>query len=297
MVLKLLMAKHGLFGQHSIANSFNSYQPFFILSAGRSGSTLLRTILSRDESIVIPPESDDLIPQWCVYFLKNQNQSWTNLIDGMIQISRANSAMKYWEVDYDKLKKELLNISEQSRSLDQIISVTYRFWRNSKDCKWGDKTPYLLLQTDYLNQVFPKARYVFMIRDGRDVVASRIKAFKRENIEKAANRWINSLKEMERLISRIDQSNYIIIKYEDLVTNPNNTVSNVCEFLNISFTEELLNHDKQLDLGDTIMEHHANSNKAVSVKAIGNYVNTMKKDELLKLNSKISIYLKTYNYL
>ncbi len=50
-----------------------------------------------------------------------------------------------------------------------------RLHKKGKPC-WGDKTPRYVLENPWLSEAFPKAKFVHIILDGRDVAASMIKA-------------------------------------------------------------------------------------------------------------------------
>src|SRR6478735_6678781 len=70
--------------------------PFFILSAGRSGSTLLRKLLLTNVPVNIPPESDDLIPKLIKFYLRYNHKSWEYIVNGCIEIFNNEPSTKHW---------------------------------------------------------------------------------------------------------------------------------------------------------------------------------------------------------
>jgi len=104
-----------------------------------------------------------------------------------------------------------------------------------------EKTPSHIRNLDEIRQIFPGARMIVPVRDGRDVAASY---FKRHNDKKRGIRaWINL---NEFAAQNMDAQDVFIYRHEDLVDNLEEKLRQICEFLNVNYDPELLNyHQKQ----------------------------------------------------
>jgi Sulfotransferase family len=143
--------------------------PFFIVGSGRSGSTLLRVIIASHSQIAIPPETWFLLP------LIDQLP-----IDRPLDPEEVTAAARiitghYRWPDMKMEAGEFLNaLNALDRpSLAQVVEVIYRRHMASEGKKrWGDKTPGYIEIIPQLAQVFPGARFIHLLRDGRDVAKS-----------------------------------------------------------------------------------------------------------------------------
>lgn len=106
--------------------------------------------------------------------------------------------------------------------------------------RWGDKTPAYLGYVDRLATIWPDARFVVLVRDGRDVALSVMKVpFGPNNIWAAARSWAQAIRlgqdAAERYPGRV-----LTVRYEDLVERPEDEVRRVCDFLELAYTPEML---------------------------------------------------------
>ncbi len=98
---------------------------------------------------------------------------------------------------------------------------------------WVNKTPRLLLCLDGVFKLFPTARCIHILRDGRDVVASNLSlSWGPENVRQAARRWRNRLEGR----NKVDRSKYCFleVRYEDLIQSPKETLIRIFKFLELS---------------------------------------------------------------
>ena len=105
---------------------------------------------------------------------------------------------------------------------------------------WGDKTPYYVGHIDELRRVFPEARIVNLVRDGRDVALSLLRVpFGPANVWAAAHQWRDAVDAGERAAERLG-ADLLTVRYEDLVAGPETAIPAVCEFLEIGYRPEML---------------------------------------------------------
>ena len=128
--------------------------------------------------------------------------------------------------------------------------------KKGKEIKaWGDKNNYFLNKTDLLNHLFPEAKFIYIVRDGRDVATSYIslKNLKTESpyapklpseINEIALEWKENNIKATTFLSGLKESNVLIIRYEDLVNQLEENCKLICEFLNVPYTPQMLEYYK-----------------------------------------------------
>ena len=97
-----------------------------------------------------------------------------------------------------------------------------------------------------ISKVLPEARFIHLIRDGRDVTLSRTKtlALKDVPITKSARRWKKRLKRAQRQGSKVEH--YLELRYETLVSEPEATLRQICEFIELPWDDAILSPPRAL---------------------------------------------------
>ena len=88
---------------------------------------------------------------------------------------------------------------------------------------------------------------VFLQRDGRAVINSRIRKYPNKNVKDLILDWINQIRSTSFLFENFSYPK-IKIRYEELATDPATIMKKICTFLDIDFYPEMLNYDQH--------EHH-----------------------------------------
>ncbi len=104
---------------------------------------------------------------------------------------------------------------------------------------WVEKTPIHIL---YIQKAFtyrPNCKFILMIRDGRDVVCSLRVREAYKDISAAIDRWIH-----DNLFGWTYWSHpqVKVVKYENLVTSPQATIQDICNFLGVSYTDDVFKY-------------------------------------------------------
>lgn len=114
--------------------------------------------------------------------------------------------------------------------------------RGEGKVRWGDKTPYYVMHIPKLLEWFPDAQIVHLIRDGRDVALSlfgRRHDFHVYNTFFAAEYWESYVEKGHALGSTLPPDQYLELRYEDLLAQPENTMRRLCAFLGEAYSAEL----------------------------------------------------------
>lgn len=233
--------------------------PFFILGNPRSGTSLFRLMLNSHPHMVIPPESGFL--QW--WYSKYNNWSLEDSTDEHKVIDYvtdllSSKKIEDWNLDKETLIKVIL--TEKPINYLELSTLVYLSYKNNSNLevlRIGDKNNYFIHHLNTLNRISPKAKYIHLIRDGRDVACSyrNIKQLKSTSvykpnlvysIEDIAKEWKLNITSIANFL--VDKP-HLKIRYEDLLFNPEMELKKVCEFLEISYNDTMLNF-YQDDLND-----------------------------------------------
>jgi len=149
---------------------------------------------------------------------------------------------KAWELDVDSLDR-----SELSRfhTCSELISWLVRAYARSVDKPdvdiWIDHTPSNIFYASILFQLFPQARMIHIVRDGRSVAASVMKLDWGPNtINAAAYWWINRVAHGLAAESFFGSERIMRVRYEDLVLEPQSTLQALCSFLQIEYEPSMV---------------------------------------------------------
>ncbi|MBX3441609.1 MAG: sulfotransferase [Planctomyces sp.] len=120
--------------------------------------------------------------------------------------------------------------------------------------RWGDKTPEYHHDLDVLLSLFPKAKFIHMVRDGRDVALSGFEtAFGEKNVYMAAVDWTTAMREACRFAETVPADQLIEIRYEDLLTQPTREFNRLIEFLDIDDADGRLLAHIDATINDRLM--------------------------------------------
>lgn len=276
-----------------VSKHYNSCPPnFFIISSGRSGTTLLRKLLVNSKQVYIPPESNDWLPKIATIFTKGYLRKWENKMLSSLSILQNDDAFKFWNVPIEDLKNELIQLPPDQKNFYGFIEVLYTHGNDNENLLIGDKTPYLVLELKWIKTLFPNAKIIHLVRDSRAVVASRMKHFS-ESIEQATDRWVWAMKETDKHLNT--KTKHLEIRYEDLVTQPLDKLQSLCSFLEIKYTNSIFKN-KNIDLGDTHLSHHEKTAKPLNKKSINKWQENLKDHEIKYIYDRTKKWLIKKNY-
>ena len=114
-----------------------------------------------------------------------------------------------------------------------------------------DKDPLALKMMDYLSILFPKAKFVMLVRDGRAVANSivqqkiRIQGVDSNSFEGALKFWNNAGQVMYSHCRQL-KTRCLMVRYEDLVTFPSLQMKRALQFLDMSWNSAVLHHEKAI---------------------------------------------------
>lgn len=256
--------------------------PFFVVGCPRSGTTLLQTILDSHPDVAVPPES-----HFFRYYLDVINAEtpatspWNDsrLIDDLL----GNFRIRSWGIQLDR--RSLLESASNTASV--VDNLFRQYARSQRKRVWGDKTPQHALYLDVILRVFPQARVIHLVRDGRDVAESYLRAFiGPTHVAICAERWkryVNTVGEMQ---SRLPPAQFLKVRYEDLVREPEATGKVLWRFLQLEDPGVLdTTKSNAARIYSRLSYLHENSKEAVSTSHIGRFKHHLSREQVAQFEA------------
>jgi len=200
----------------------------FILGAPRSGTTFLASLLECTEYGA--PFETQFIPK---YYYKLQQYGDLNKIanfERLVSNILSERAIMQWKLHIDV--PELFRSFNGDVTFSGLVDVLCSMAGGERGGYWGEKTPWYLRELPLITKLFPKAKYIYIVRDGRDVALSLLgKEWGPNNLYSCAEYW----KDLNKLcpeLEKLERNNQLIsMSYEDLLDRTSENVARVYEFL------------------------------------------------------------------
>lgn len=147
-------------------------------------------------------------------------------------------------------------VSEQklsycSYSYDDLISIFRKFnsdivsslLSEAGSHVYVEDNTWNILHADFLQDLFPKARLIHIYRNPRDVIASFLEQdWMPNSIEGATSCYKKMLKEWRHKKRFLDKEFFIEVKFENMVYNPHNFISNLCHTMDLRLNNNSFNY-------------------------------------------------------
>lgn len=217
-------------------------EPVFIVGLGRSGTTLTSLILDRHSRISVCNESH-FVPL-----------TRSERVDEPLSDSDARALLDRLPTDWTGVgSAETMEVfQETDRTLRSLFDslLRARMLRTGKQ-RYGEKTPLHFRYLDQLFEWYPAARIVFLVRDPRRVHASflrsrfapRLATVDRWAVSRALY-WSYAVRELRR-VERRHPGQVHALRFEDLVSDTEESVRNLCRFLGEPYEPDMI--DVQTD--------------------------------------------------
>lgn len=189
----------------------------------------------------------------------------------------------------DAFESELSHsLVEKARTFTDLL---YARCIKGGQTRWLEKTPSNMLHMKKLLEIYPGAKFVHVIRDGRDVAqsitenqfwpisdwhlraiqAKDFRPFKGQpkNIENAARFWCQYLTAGLAESKKLPAGSYFELRLEDLVANPRAQLGKVCDFLGLELADRLFRRSLSSDSIGKWRQAYSDEDKAVFKREAG----------------------------
>jgi|GEM_PF-1156790 len=217
----------------------------FIIGTGRCGTTLLAKMLNAHSEICVPHELQ-------ILFEEGGNGK------RLREVFESGDHARYEAEDYIKLIQERCPYRFQEyfdyggffrkrvypeSSFDKLATDLFTEVAQSRGKSYFiEQTPWYGQHLASLNGLFPRAKYIHVIRDGRDVAISfaRTPWWSNDILENLCQWERESSAILNHSLKILKPDQVLIVRYEDLVEDPEKTLMDVCGFLGVKFEPALL---------------------------------------------------------
>ncbi len=211
----------------------------FVCGVTRSGTTLLRLMLDSHPQMAIPGET-----HWVPKLIKAQERSkhsGDELADLIIDHKRWGD----FHLDASELRARY-NALDPVTAADAIRAFYMLYAEREGKARYGDKTPGYVKEMRRIQRVLPEARFIHIIRDGRDVSLSHMRMnWGPESYAESARLWRNRIRKARKMAPDIDH--YLEIRFEELVADTEGVLRRVCDFTELEFDPVMLDYHERAE--------------------------------------------------
>lgn len=213
-------------------------RPIFVLGWQRSGTTLLQSLLGSHPRIAAPPE----VHFWLrIHMLRSY---WGDLEDDrnlrrVVAATVRAPADLLADAGFDE-QRLFERVAAGPRTYASVLDTLMSdFAERHGKSRWSEKSP--TQNAGDILSLFPDAQLVHIIRDPRDVVGSCLKMpWNDQNAWLLAREWRSFNLNAIATGSRAGPDRYMMIRYEDLASDPEPVLRQVFAFLNEDFESAVL---------------------------------------------------------
>lgn len=273
-----------------------STPPLFIVGAPRSGNTLTRRVLMASGQIYIPPETyviGEIIERWPRWFwLSWREKVWLLCAYFDRHKHRADLDIE----SFSPFADDAITWPKAHQTLPALFDALYAFMGREHGypaARWGDKTPWNTMHLRAIVRRYPQAWYLHLIRDGRDAVASQIKADMRD-MSGSAERWVVANRACLKHLPKGPRT--LAMRYEDLVRDPEESFARIFDWAGLRFEPRFLTEMPQ-KLGDVgVHAHHAQVLRPITPDSIGKWRQSLSPEALTQLSPEFRKMMAELSY-
>lgn len=287
--------------------------PIFIVGNSRSGTTMMGRILNEHELIFTFHELHFFEQLWSK---KDSGQVISGeeaavLFAKLLKAQRSGILTESSYIPYLIEAKEALKKIKQPYTTEQVFrSFLLRETKLNGKIFPCEQTPRNLLYLEELLFIYPRAKIIAMVRDPRDVMLSQKGKWKRRYLGGDKITWFEALRSRFNYhpisIAKLWNINYeviqrfellpsvFVLRFEDLVDQPEQTVKAICDFLQIDYSPQLLSIPQ---IGSSNQQDQ--NQVGISKSTVGKWrhdTNGLTKTEIFICQQICGSGMKEYNY-
>ena len=215
-----------------------------MVGVARSGTTLLRLMLDAHPELAIPPET---------HFFSRVVRACERSSAPHAEALEVITSHRRWPdfgIDAEDLRKRFASHRRLSAG-DAMREFYGAYIERHGKTRWGDKSTNYIRKMRPISKRLPEARFVHLIRDGRDVALSLVAVhFGPENVAEAAEKWSSEIARARRQAPSLPH--YTEVRYEDLIADPEPVLRQICEATDLPWDDAMLDYQERA--GERIAE-------------------------------------------
>jgi hypothetical protein len=212
--------------------------PVFVVGSDRPSTALLGVMLDQHPSLAMTSGSRFIPPLWRrrQRFLHRGKLDAARLTENIAR----TPAFRRWRVPESTLRQRVDALSDPTFA--DVVQAAFAAYAETRGKpRWGDETPTYVRAMPLLSSLFPTARFVQVVRDGRDVALTMTTLLhRRSNIWREAYLWRRQTGAGLAAGRDLGPSRYLQVPYESLARSPEESLRGVCDFLDLGFDPVML---------------------------------------------------------
>ena len=270
--------------------------PIFIVGTERSGSNLLRVILTAHSQLWIPHP-----PHFMNYFgqldygspAKRETQA--RIVKDMLQLIRYH--IFPWS-DYTLDAQPILE-SVQHPSMFGLTAAIYEHVlpQTGKEI-WGCKSTFMIEHIPAILSVYPGARFIFLVRDPRDVALSaKSSVFSPCHPLLSARLW-HTQQQLGIEAMQRHPAAFHLLHYEELLQDNHKSLKSLCVFLGIPLEPQMFEFFKQKEAnkGAALSDSWKNTGKPLKKNNYGKWRTKLPPAEISAIESQCFHTMQHFRY-
>ncbi|MEM9001241.1 MAG: sulfotransferase [Bacteroidota bacterium] len=269
----------------------------FITGCPRSGTTMLASILGNCANSVVTPESDFFFGFMFKYLQNDSDQAQK---EDYITFLNKNYRFGQWG-----LAAEGIEIPEGGlvfSNYHTVIENTVEYYASenmastiNEEITRIDHTPSNILHFEALNRLFPESKFVFIVRDPRAVYASVKKLDWGANSALRLSDLWSQYVVMYYSLKQLHPKRVLLVKYEDIVSDPASFVQQICIFTGLDYEESILKGGG-FKLPKYTAAQHTLVGKTLTKDRIDKWKQKISEKEVLLIESKCNLLMSSFGY-
>jgi hypothetical protein len=222
----------------------------FVVGCPRSGTTLVQRLLDAHPQLAVINET-----LWITREARRRKGFTRGGLVTPELVSRLYQYRRFQRLNLHREGVEQLLDSQAPVSYSQFVSGIFDLYGRSRGKRFvGDKSPGYVREMVSLHELWPLARFIHLIRDGRDVWLSvtgwkkadrsvgRFATWTRDPVGTTALWWERSVRLGREAGAALGPTRYQEVRYEDLVEDPARECRALCAFLGLPYDEAMLRY-------------------------------------------------------
>lgn len=221
--------------------------PVYIVGLDRSGKTPLRLALSTHSNLALTRRTY----MWTRFFQRYGDLARKENLERCLSALAQQKTIRRFSVDIGRIRQEF---SEGEPSYPYLFSLFHRqFAEKLGKKRWGEQVGLGEHYAPMIIEAFPAARVIHMVRDPRnrceEIFRSAPPIFRMGKIGALTASWLYSVR-IARRNQTLYPEQYKVVKYEKLLTSPEKTLREICDFIGEAFTPDMLTFENSITFGE-----------------------------------------------
>ena len=271
--------------------------PVLIIGTERSGSNLLRLVLNSHPHIAIPHP-----PHFMRYFAPlapaygdlRQERNRRKLVRDAQGLLRRH--IHPWEHPIDAERV----FAQSTPSVFGVVGAFYEEYRRAEGKpRWGCKSTFIVHHVPEVRAEYPHARFIWLVRDPRDVAASAKRAvFNHFHPYRTARLWAEQQGLAAAALDEHGPGVVHLIRYEELVADPEPVLRRLCDFLGEPFEPAMLAHHHSPAARRTasLSQSWQNTDRPITAGRVGSHVHDLTPAQVRQVELAAGVMMRRLGY-